>query len=359
VTADAAALFALRVWQYKQGEVVSLMIHLGDRLGLYRALDGAGPLSPAELAERTGLAERWLREWLRGQAAAGLLVTDDEAGRFELDDDGAQVLARETSSLLFAGGAFSGGAATPEVVDALADAFRTGRGLTYDQLGPAAAHQTERMLAPWARLALLPRLVPALAGVEARLRDGGRVADVGCGSGAALLALAEAFPAGRFDGLDPSGLAIARAREAAATAGLTNTRFEVARGEDLTPAGTGDHPGYDLILTFDCLHDMTRPDTVARAIGAALAPGGTWLIREIRGSGSWLGDQKNPVLALMYGFSVVSCMSCALSEPGGAGLGTLGLPPPAVERLCRDAGFTDVRLHDIDDPSNLYYEVRV
>src|SRR5580700_5691882 len=123
---DAVGLFALRVWQYKQGELVSLMIHLGDRLGLYRAMDGAGPVTPEDLAGLTGLHERWIREWLRGQAAAGLLTTDDRAEAFELSPEGAEVLARETASLAFAAGAFSGGAATPDVVDGLADAFRTG-----------------------------------------------------------------------------------------------------------------------------------------------------------------------------------------------------------------------------------------
>lgn len=350
---DVVAGFALRVWLHKQGEVVSLMVHLGDRLGLYRALDGAGPLTPAELSARTGLHERWVREWLRGQAAAALLDTDAGGERFELSAEGAEVLAKEETSLAFAAGAFSGGAATPEVVEGLVAAFRTGQGLTYDQLGPTAAHQTERMLAPWARLALVPRIIPSLDGVVAKLEAGARVADVGCGAGAALLALAEAWPASSYQGLDPSRLAIARAQQAAGAAGRENVTFSVARGEELVPGS-----GYDLILTFDCLHDMTHPARVAAAIRRAMAPGGTWLIREIRSSGDWRQDQRNPVLAMLYGFSVVSCMSSALSEPGGAGLGTLGLPPAGVEGLCRGAGFGSVRSHDVDDPANLYYEVR-
>ena len=351
---DAVSVFALRVWQYKQGELVSLMIHLGDRLGLYRAMDGAGPLTAAELADRTGTQPRWVLEWLRGQAAAGLLQADGDAARFELTAEGAEVLSREDESLAFAAGAFSGAAAAPEVVDALADAFRTGRGLTYDQQGPTAAHQTERMLAPWARLALVPVIIPALDGVAAKLRRGARVADVGCGAGVAVRALAQAFPASRFEGSDLSELAIARARRAAAEEGLANAEFTVARAEELV-AGAG----YDLVLTFDCLHDMTRPDAAAQAIRAAIAGDGTWLIREIKSSGRWDRDQRNPMLAMLYGSSVASCMSSALSEPGGAGLGTLGLPPDAVRALCARAGFARVTLHDLDDPANLYYEVRV
>ncbi|GAC1320617.1 MAG: class I SAM-dependent methyltransferase [Acidimicrobiales bacterium] len=350
---DAVARFALRVWQYKQGELVSLMVHLGDRLGLYRAMDGTGPVTAEAVAHRTGTQARWVLEWLRGQAAAGLLQTDGEAARFELTPEGAAVLAREEDSLAFAAGAFSGGAAAPEVVDALAEAFRTGRGLTYDQQGPAAAHQTERMLAPWARLALVPRIIPALDGVAAKLERGARVADVGCGAGVAVRALARAFPASTFEGTDMSELAIRRARQAAAEENLDNAVFAVARAEELEPGA-----GFDLILTFDCLHDMTHPDRAAAAIRGALADDGTWLIREIKSSGSWAGDQRNPMLALLYGSSVTSCMSSALSEPDGAGLGTLGLPPDALRTLCRAAGFERVVLHDLDDPANLYYEAR-
>jgi 2-polyprenyl-3-methyl-5-hydroxy-6-metoxy-1,4-benzoquinol methylase len=348
---DLVNLFALKVWRYKEGELVSLMIHLGDRLGLYRAMDGQGPMTPARLADLTGLEERWVREWLRGQAAAGLLESAD-GETFELSAEAAEVLAHEAESLAFAAGAFSGGAVTPDVLDSLADAFRTGQGLTYDQLGPTAAHQTERMLGPWVRLALVPHIIPALEGVEAKLQAGALVADVGCGAGVAVRALAAAFPASRFHGSDLSQLAIERAERAAVADGLTNTRFDVARAEEL-PAGAG----YDLVLTFDCLHDMTAPDGAARAIRAAIAADGTWLIREIRSTGDWRRDQRNPVLAMLYASSVSVCMSSALSEPGGAGLGTLGLPPPAVERLCLDAGFSAVRLHDFDDPANLYYEV--
>jgi 2-polyprenyl-3-methyl-5-hydroxy-6-metoxy-1,4-benzoquinol methylase len=350
---DERGRFALRVWQYKQGEVVSLMIHLGDRLGLYRAMDGAGPVRADELAGMTGLHERWVREWLRGQAAAGLLSTDDDAGSFELSAEGADVLAREDDSLAFAAGAFSGGAATPEVVDALAAAFRTGRGLTYDQLGPAAAHQTERMLAPWARLALVPEIIPALDGMTERLEAGAHVADVGCGGGAAVRALAHAFPASTFEGTDLSGLAIERAQAAATEEGLRNTTFRIQRAEDLSS-----ETGYDLILSFDCLHDMAHPGRAALAIRRAIAEDGTWLIREIKSTGDWHQDQRIPLLALMYGSSVSVCMSSAMSEPDGAGLGTLGLPPDGVDELCRSAGFSTVRRHDFDDPANLYYEVR-
>lgn len=351
-TDDEIRLFAFRVWSYKQGEVVALMIHLGDRLGLYRALAGAGPVTAAELAERTGLVERWLLEWLRGQAAAGLIRSED--GRtFVLPPEAEPVLADESGSLWFAAGAFQGGVAPPGVVDRLADAFRTGVGLSYDDLGPSAAHNVERMLGPWTRQALVPVILPALDGVVDRLRAGGRVADVGCGSGLAVLAMAEAFPDATFDGYDPSEHAIHRARSKLADSGRANASFHLREAAELPG-----QPTFDLVLTLDCLHDMPRPAEAMAAIRRAIRPDGTWLIKEIRSTGSWSYDLKNPVLAMMYGTSVATCMSSALSEPGGAGLGTLGLNRDLAESMCREAGFTTFVVHDFDDPANLYYEVR-
>jgi SAM-dependent methyltransferase len=343
--------FAFRVWSYKQGEMVSLLIHLGDRLGLYRALEGAGAVTAAELAARTGLHERWLYEWLRGHAAAELLASDD-GERFELSAVGAMVLAREEDSLQFAAGAF-GPPPDPALVDDLADAFRTGRGLPYDRQGPSGVHQTERMLGPWARLSLVPKIVPALDGVHERLAAGALVADVGCGAAVALSALAEAYPRSTFHGYELSRLAIERARRRIAEAGLDNVEIFDRRAEEL-PAGAA----YSLVLTFDCLHDMTRPDLAAAAIRAAIADDGTWLVKEIRCDDTWAGNRRNPMLAMFLGFSVASCMSSALSEPGGAGLGTVGLPPRVLQRLVGEAGFTRFRVHDFEDPANLYYEIR-
>jgi 2-polyprenyl-3-methyl-5-hydroxy-6-metoxy-1,4-benzoquinol methylase len=328
------------------------MIHLGDRLGLYRAMAGQGPMSAAGLAHRTGLHERWLLEWLRSQAAAGLVETTD-GEIFRLGPEAAAVLADETGSLWFAAGAFQGGVAPPDVVDRLADAFRTGQGLSYDDLGPSAAHGVERMLAPWTRLALVPRILPALDGVVERLEAGARVADVGCGSGLALLAMAAAFPAARFEGFDPSHHAIARARTWLGESGLDNVELHVAGAADLPQRAT-----YDLVLTLDCIHDMPRPAEAISAIRAAIRPDGTWLIKDIRSGATWSDNLRNPVLAMMYGTSVATCMSSALSEPGGAGLGTLGFPRQLAEQMCRDAGFTRFACHDFDDPANLYYEVR-
>jgi SAM-dependent methyltransferase len=348
---DEVARIAFRVWGYKQGELVSLLIHLGDRLGLYRALDGGGAVSAAELAERTGLHERWVREWLKGNAAADL-VTSPDGERFELRPEGAAVLAREDEHLRFAAGAFTA-PLDPSVVDELADAFRTGVGLPYDRMGPSGAHRTERMLGPWARLALVPLIVPSLEGVPEQLARGILVADIGCGAGVALTALAAAFPESTFHGYELSRHALARARERVDELGLTNVELFDRRAEEV-PAGTG----YGFVLTFDCLHDMTRPADAIAAIRAAIAPDGTWLIKDIRCDDDWDVNRRNPMLAMFLGFSVSSCMSSALSEPGGAGLGTIGFTPQLAEQMVRAAGFTRFERREYDDPANLYYVVR-
>jgi 2-polyprenyl-3-methyl-5-hydroxy-6-metoxy-1,4-benzoquinol methylase len=349
---DKRALFALQVWGYKQGEVVAYMIHVGDQLGLYRAMRGAGPLTAEELAARTDLDTRWLLEWLRSQGAAGLLETD-QGDRFELSEEGAEILANEESSLWFASGAFHGGVMSPDVTPRLLDAFRTGAGLSYDDLGPSAAHSIERMLAPWTRLVLVPVILPRLSGVVDKLHRGARVADVGCGGGVALESMAAAFPDSSFEGYDPSGHAIERAKGRMAAADLSNVTLHLASAADLPT-----EQSYDLVLTLDCIHDMAHPAEAMRAIRRSVRSDGTWLIKDIRAAATWADNLKNPMLALMYGTSVTMCLSSALSEPGGAGLGTLGLYPELAQRMCHDAGFTSFTLHDFDDPADLYYEVR-
>ena len=343
--------YSFSVWSYKQGEMVSLMIHIGDKLGLYRALAGEAPMTATQLANITGLKERWLFEWLRGQAAARLLNYHDE-DKFELSAVGAAVLADENDSLSFAAGAFSG-STPPETIEKLIAAFRTGVGLSYEDLGANAAHRTERMLGPWVRQALVPQILPALDGVLAKLEKGAVVADVGCGGGLAIAAMAAAFPNSEFHGYDPSSHAINNCRAKIEAQNLGNMKTFVAGGKDLPQSET-----YDFVITFDCMHDMTQPAEVAAAIRRSLKKDGTWLIKDIRSHPDFKKNMRNPLLAMFYGFSVSACMSSALSEPNGAGLGTLGFNPEVAESMIREAGFSRFHQHDFNDPSNLYYEVR-
>lgn len=345
--------FSGLVWGYKQGQMVAFMIELGDRLGYYRALDGAGGLTAAELAERTGTHPRWALEWLRSQAAAKLLVyaEDDGVERWSMSPTAALVLARE-GEVTFAAGAMQ--LPRPaDFTDRLVGSFRSGIGLTYDELGVECTHHVERMLGPWARALVVPVVLPALDGVLAKLDAGALVADVGCGAGLVLELLGTAFPRSTFHGYDLSQHAIDAARARAAAAGLGNVEVFRARGEELPADGR-----YDLVLTFDCIHDMVRPDLTIAAVRRALAEDGTWLCKDIRSSASFADNLRNPMLATMYASSIVTCMSSAMSEPGGLGLGTLGFNPVVAERMARDAGFTRFTTHDFPDPANLYYEVR-
>jgi len=344
--------FARGLFGHLNGAVTSALVYLGDELGLYRALADAGPATSAELAARCRLDERWVREWLYNQGAAGLLEAG-EGERFALSPEGEAVLADE-SHPAFGAGMFSQLPKTLGVVERLRESFRTGLGLPYDAFGPEGARGIERGFAPWVRTFLLPAVIGRVPGLAARLDAGARVADVGCGAGVALLVLAQAFPKAELHGYELSRFALTRARENARSAGVGNVSFHDVREEPLP----GD-ASFDLALSFDCLHDMTDPERVAASIRRAVRSDGVWLIADIKAYPSYAENvAQNPMASLMYGFSVLTCMSSALSEPGGAGLGTLGLFEGRARALAERAGFTSFRRLDVEHPVNAFYEVR-
>jgi ubiquinone/menaquinone biosynthesis C-methylase UbiE len=325
------------------GCMVAGMVWLGDRLGLYRAMWGAGPLTSVALAERTGLHERWLREWLYAQAAAGLIEYRGE-GHFELSPEVALLLA-DDDNLKCLAGSFAGIPYRMGGLERLAEAFRSGIGVSYDDRGFDAPRALERAFKNWYRQVLVPVALPKL---------GGMVADVGCGTGIALIEMARAFSRSEFHGYDTSVHHLARAAENLAAAGVTNVRFHNAAQEPL-PADAR----FDLITTFDCLHDMTRPHEVVAAIRAALKPDGAWFIADIDGRPTFEQNlAENRGAAAQYSISVLACLSAGMSEPGGAGLGTLGLPEPAMRALAAGAGFTRFERVDLPSPVNAFYVAR-
>jgi len=344
--------FGERIFGHLAGALVSGMIYLGDRLGLYQALSGAGPLTSEELARKTGLNERWVREWLYQQTSAGVIDYKGES-RFELSAEGTLVLADENSPFFLAGGF----CALPQQMALLNDlprSFKSGLGLSYDQFGSEVNVGVERLLAPWFRTQLVPNALPTLDGVATKLQAGAKVADVGCGAGFAIIEMAKAYPRSEFHGYDIARLPLQRAAENARKARVKNVHLHDAAVDPLP----GD-ASYDFITTFDCLHDMTRPDLVMHAIRKAIKPDGTWLIADVHGMPTFEENLKdNPLAPMMYGFSVICCMSSALSEPGGLGLGTLGFPEPVARRMTAEAGFTRFATKDFDNPINAYYEVR-
>lgn len=330
------------------GEVVALMIHIGDQLGLYEALAEGGQTDAATLAEATNLNERMVHEWLLGQAAAELIERHGD-GTFSISHEAALVLASE-GELPFACGAFFGGE-TPESIDAIVGAFRSGMGFTYGDMGDRSADQLDRMNAAWLDRYLPESVLPSLRGLVGKLEDGADVADIGCGGAIALGSLARRFPNSRFVGFDPSEPAIRAGRRRVADLG--NVELRNASGEDLPEAQT-----FDLVMTLDCMHDMAHPDRVASSIKRALKPDGTWLIKDMRCGPSFEDNLKNPMLAMMYGFSVSGCLPSAMSSDGGMALGTLGFPPGFAEQLVNEAGFGSFQIHEFDsDPVHFYYEV--
>jgi 2-polyprenyl-3-methyl-5-hydroxy-6-metoxy-1,4-benzoquinol methylase len=344
--------FAKQVFDQMSGAAVSALIYLGDHLGLFRALAEGGPATSEELAGRTGLQERWLREWLQGMGAARLLDYHG-AGRFGLSAEAACVLADEDHPA-FGAGMFSQLPRQMAVLDRLPESFRTGLGLPYDSLGAEGAVGVERGFAPWYRNLLVPYALPRLEGVVEKLGAGARVADVGCGTGVALLVMARAYPRSEFHGYEISSHALERAEENRQAEGCENVHFHDAGGEGVPPDAS-----FDFVTTFDCLHDMTRPDEVVRAIRATMRDDGTWLLVDVKARRSYEENvEKNPMAAMMYGFSVLTCMSSALSRPDGMGLGTLGFHEDLARQICREAGFRRFRRAAIDHPVNAFYEVR-
>jgi len=336
---------------YLSGAGVSALIYIGDQLGLYRTLRRSGPATSAELAAKSGLHERWVREWLHGQASAGL-VRYVGAGIFELTSEQAAVLADEENPA-FVGGGFAVVFPTFQRWEKLFESFRTGRGVPYNELGADHAVGESRFSSPWMRANFVPVILPGLDGVTDKLAAGAKAADVGCGSGRALLEMARAYPDSEFHGYDSSDLAIRFAEERGAQSGLDNVTFHRAAANTLPPDAS-----FDFVLTWDCLHDMTDPAGAMRSIRAAIKPDGTWLIVDVNGMPSPEENYDHPLGGLLYSFSVLDCLSCGTCEEGGAGLGTLGLPEPVARKMTVEAGFTRFTVRDFGNPLNSFYEVR-
>ena len=350
---DQLAMFSYQVFSKLEGAVTSGMIHLGDRLGLYTALRTLGrPVTSIELADAVGLHERWVREWAYNQAAARL-VTVDADERFALTPEAAAVLATPEHPS-YGMGMFHGLPQTMRTLDDMPDSFATGVGHTYDSQGCEGAVGIERAFEPWNNAFLVPSVLPALDGVVDKLVAGATVADVGCGAGGAVLLMARAFPNSSFTGYDISQFALERAAEKLAESGVDNASFLDPRSTPL-PA---DH-SLDLVTTFDCIHDMTHPQEMMASLRAAIAPDGTWLLVDLKALDTFAENaERNPMASLMYGISVLSCMSSALSAPDGAGLGTLGLSENVARAMAAEAGFTRFRRLEIDSSVNAFYEIR-
>jgi SAM-dependent methyltransferase len=341
--------FAERALAEAAATAALALARLGDRLGLWQAMAGAGPLTPAELAERTGTTERYVREWLACQAAGGYVTYDPATQTFTLPEEVAAVLAVEDSPAYGAHMLSLLGALWKDE-EALAEAFRTGAGIGWHQHHPDLyGERAERGAWQLYGSQLVASWIPALDGVAARLEEGARVADVGCGSGVATILLAQAYPRSSFWGFDTHDVAIARARKAAAQAGLSDRlTFEVASAAAF--------PGhFDLVCFLDALHDLGDPVGALVYTRQALSDGGTVLVVEPRAPDR-LEDNLTPLGRLFYAFSTGWCVPSGLVEPPGLALGNQA-GPSRLRQLLAEAGFGHVRFA-VEAPFNLVFEVR-
>lgn len=326
-----------------------VMVSLGAKLGLYKAMAGAGPVSAKEVAQRAGCAERYVREWLNAQAAGGYLAYHPRSDTYELPPEHAMVLADEDSPV-YVPPAWEVPAAMWADEPKALDAFRTGRGVAWGEHDARLACGVAAFYRNGYRAALVPQWLPALEGVVAQLEAGIAVADVGCGHGHSTLLMAQAFPKSRFFGFDTHAASLAQAQHNARTAGVgERTRYAVARATDYPDER------YGLICFFDTLHDLGDPVAAARHAAEVLAPGGTVLLVEPYAADK-VEDNLNPVGQLYYAGSSLICCAHAISEGGKLVLGAQAGPKRLAD-VFRKAGFSHFR-QAAQTPFNLIFEVR-
>jgi SAM-dependent methyltransferase len=341
--------FVFRAVEEVGATLNAALVVMGDRLGLYRALAGAGPLTPTELAEQTGTAERYVREWLAAQAAGGYVEYDPDGGRYALAPEQAAALT-DADSPAYLPGFFQ--IALGSVIDSpkIVEAARGGDGFGWHEHVHDVHEGCERFFRPGYNANLVDSWLPALEGVADKLQRGAHVADIGCGHGASTILMAQAYPNSTFVGHDYHGGSIETARIRAREAGVEDrVRFETAAASSY-PGG-----GYDLVTMFDCLHDMGDPVGAARHVLSTLAPDGTWMIVE-PAAGDRLEDNINPVGRAYYGFSTLLCTPASLSQEVGLALGAQA-GEAKIHDVVVAGGFTRFRRAE-QTPFNLVFEAR-
>ncbi|MFN8160265.1 MAG: class I SAM-dependent methyltransferase [Solirubrobacterales bacterium] len=325
------------------------LVVMGDKLGLYRSLAGADSLTPVELARRSGVSERYVREWLNAQAAGGYVEYDSASGAYTLPPEQAMALTDEESPA-YLPGFFQ--IALGTVIDSprITDAARSGEGVGWHEHNHDVFEGCERFFRPGYNAALVPEWLPALDGVVEKLEAGAKVADIGCGHGSSTILMAQAFPNSTFVGSDYHADSIETARRRAAEAGVADrVRFETA-------AAASEHDqGYELVTMFDCLHDMGDPVGAARQVHRMLSSDGTWLIVEPM-AGDRVEDNFNPVGRAFYGFSTFLCTPASLSQEVGLALGAQA-GEARIGDVAAAGGFTRFR-RATETPFNLVFEAR-
>lgn len=350
VDPEQAQAFLGQVFGDLTGLTNTALASIGDRLGLFKNLATGGPATSQELAARTGMNERYLREWLGGMASAGYLTYDPRDSRFALPPAHAPTLAEEGGPL-FLGGVQQEMLGTLATLGRVMTAFRHGGGVAPADFADDTWEGIERFTNGWFNNLLVQQWLPLMPDVQAKLAQGAEVADVGCGHGRALITLAQTFPASRYVGFDLLPEQIERARANATAAGVSDrVRFEQR------DAAAGLPGSYDVVTTFDVVHDAADPVGLLDAIRRALKPDGIYVCVDINCSEK-LEENFGPKGAFFHGCSVLLCMTMSLAEQG-AGLGTLGLHEAKLREICAQVGFGTVRTVPIENPFNNLYEIR-
>jgi SAM-dependent methyltransferase len=322
---------------------------IGDRLDLFKTMAAAGAVTIDELAERTRLNPRYLREWLNAMTAAGYVVHDVASGRYTLPPEHAAVLADEASPF-FLGGFLE--MIVPTVMQApkLVKAFRNGKGVPQSAYPPETFEAIERSTAPWYRHKLTQEWIPVMPQVRAKLEAGGSALDIGCGSGRAAIAIAKAFPKARVVGYDNHSGWVARARANAKAEGVAKqVTFKIVDAKRLRG------PKFDFISTFDVVHDCADPVGLMKAIRRSLHPDGTYLMLEMNCSAN-VNENVNFIGKFLYSVSTLYCMTQSLAQ-NGAGIGA-AMGEPKARELAAAAGFTRFRRLPIEEPFSILYELR-
>ena len=329
------------------GALSLYMAYLGDQAGIFTALDGAGRLTLEQLADKTGLNEKYLREWLGSVSAAGYVNFDMEHETFSITPEQALVFTREGQPACMQG-FFQLLVSQFEGHEKAVETFKSGKGRPWGDHGPCLFCGTDRFFRPGYQANLIDNWIPSLSGVEDKLKSGAKVADIGCGHGSSTVLMAQAYPNSTIVGIDYHAPSIEEAKKKAADAGVTNVEFQVAKAQDFT----GD--GFDFACIFDALHDMGDPVGAARHIRETLAPGGTFMLVEPM-AGDTMAENMHPLGQIFYAASCTICTPNSLSQEIGLGLGAQAGQKRLTE-VCRQAGFTNVR-RAAETPTNMVLEV--
>lgn len=327
------------------------LVHVGDRVGLFKAMAGAGAMTREALEQRTGIHPRYLEEWLAAMFCAGYVEHDAEADTWALPDEHAVFFAHAASEY-YLGGLFKGAPALAAMAPKVAEAFETGQGIAFQAYGDGQAQAIEQMNRPVWEARLVKQWMPALPRVVQRLEAGGNAIDIGCGTGVLPVLLAQAYPKARFTGLDLDARSIELARENARRAGVAErVQFVQASATEL-PLAEG---GWDFVTSFDCIHDVGQPRQVLRRIREALAPGGTYLMVEPKVAERLHDNAANPFARMLYGMSCMHCVPVSLAQ-GGPGLGACWGETRA-RLAAQEAGFAQFKALPIRSPVQAFYEI--